>query len=74
MKIIRIKKFVTYSKKEFTAYDQDKNYYRVKNYCRFTGKYQDTCHKICMSKYKTLKEIPVIFHNGSYYDYHFVIN
>ena len=60
--------------KEFTAYDEDKNYYKVKNYCKFTGKYQGTCHKICRSKYNTLKEVPIIFHNGSYYDYHFVIS
>ena len=60
--------------KEFIAYDEDKNYYKVKNYCEFTGKYQGTCHKICRSKYKTLKEIPIIFHNGSDYDYHVIIN
>ena len=60
--------------KEFTVYDEDKNYYKVKNYCKFTGKYQGTCHKIYKLKYKTLKEIPIILHNRSYYDYHFVIN
>ena len=25
-------------------------------------------------RYKVLKEIPVVFHNGSTYDYHFIIN
>ena len=55
-------------------YDEDKNYYKSKNYCKFTGKYQGTCHKICKLRYATLKEIPIIFHNGSKYDYHFIIN
>ena len=32
--------------KEFSAYGEDKNYYKVKNYCKFAGKYQGSCHKI----------------------------
>ena len=60
--------------KEFTAYDEDKKYYKTKNYCKFTGKYQGTCHKICKIKYTTLKGIPIIFCNGSYYDHHFIID
>ena len=60
--------------KQFSAYDEDKNYYKVKNYCKFTGKYQGSCHKICRSKFRSSKEIPVIFHNGSTYYYHFIIN
>ena len=30
-------------------------------------------HSICNLRYKTPKEIPVVFHNGSTYDYHFII-
>ena len=60
--------------KELSAYDEDKNYCKVKNYCKFTGKYQGSCHKICRSKCRLLKEIPIMFHNGSTYDYHFIIN
>ena len=30
-------------------------------------------HSICNSKYNVPKEIPVVFHNGSKYDYHFII-
>ena len=33
--------------KKFTTYDEDKNYYKPKSYCKFTSKYQGTCHKIC---------------------------
>ena len=28
---------------------------------------------ICYGRYKTSKYIPVVFHNGSVYDYHFMI-
>ena len=60
--------------KEFSAYNEDKNYYKAKNYCKFTGKYQGSFHEICRSKCRSLKEIPILFHNGSTYDYHFIIN
>ena len=30
-------------------------------------------HSICKLRYKITKEIPVVFHNGSAYDYHFII-
>ena len=29
---------------------------------------------ICALRYKTPKEIPVVFHNGSTFDYHFIFN
>ena len=36
-------------------------------------KYRGAAHNICNLRYKTPKEIPVVFHNGSRYDYHFII-
>ena len=39
----------------------------------FTGKYGGAAHSICNLRYKTPKEIPIIFHNGSTYHYHFII-
>ena len=47
--------------------------YKVRDHCHFTGKYEDDAHNICNLRYKTPKEIPVVFHNGSTYDYHFII-
>ena len=73
MKIIK-KKVCYICNKKFSAYDEDKRYYKVKNYCKFTGKNQGFCHKIFRSKCISLKEIPIIFPNGSTYDYHFIIN
>ena len=51
----------------------NKEYFKVKDHCHYTGKYRGAAHNICNLRYKTPKEIPVIFHNGSTYDYHFII-
>ena len=58
-------------KKEFDT--NDKKHYKVRDHCHFTGKYRGAAHKICNLRYKIPKEIPVVFHNGSTYDYHFII-
>ena len=60
-------------KKGFTTYDSNKEYYKVKDHCHYTGKYRGAAHNICNLRYKTPKKIPVAFHNGSIYDYHFII-
>ena len=46
---------------------------KVRDHCRFTGKYRGAAHNTCNLRYKIPKNIPVIFHNGSTYDYHFII-
>ena len=35
--------------------------------------YRGAAHDIYNLGYKTPKEIPVVFHNGSTFDYHFII-
>ena len=53
-----------------------KNYFnndKVRDHCHFTGKYSGAAHNMCNLRYKVPKNIPVIFHNGSTYDYHFII-
>ena len=57
-------------KKGFINYedDYDKKYYKVKDYC-----YKGAAHNNFNLKYKVQKEIPIVFHNGSTYDYHFII-
>ena len=60
-------------KKRFSTDDNNKNYLKVKDLCHYTGMYSGAAHSICNLRYKTSKEIPVVFHNGSTYDYHFII-
>ena len=51
----------------------DKKYHKVRDHCHYAGKYRGAAHSFCNLRYKTPKEIPVIFHNGSTHDYHFII-
>ena len=58
-------------KKKFSTDDNNKEYHKVRDH--YTGKYRDAAHDICNLRYKIPKEIPVVFHNGSTYDHHFII-
>ena len=49
------------------------NYIKVRDHCHYTWKYRVAPHKICNLMYSTTREILVIFHNGSSYNYHFII-
>ena len=60
-------------KKIFKTSDDNKKYHKVKDHCNYTGKYTGAAHDICNLRYKTPKEIPLVFHNGSTYDYNFII-
>ena len=50
-----------------------KLYKKVRDHFHFTGKFRGAAHNICNLRYKVPREIPVKFHNGSKYDYHFII-
>ena len=58
-------------KKEFDK--SDKKHHKVRDHCHYTGKYRGAAHNICNLRYKIPKKIPIVFHNGSTYDYHFII-
>ena len=53
--------------------DAKNNYIKVNDHCHYTGKYRSAAHKTCNLMHNTPREIPVVFHNGSSYDYHFII-
>ena len=59
--------------KKFSSDDNNKKYHKVRDYCHYAGKYRGAAHDICNLRYKILKEILVAFHNGSTYDYYFII-
>ena len=58
-------------KKEFN--NNDKKNYKVSDHCHYTRKYRAAAHNICNLRYNVPKEIPIVFHNGYIYDYHFII-
>ena len=64
-------------RKEFSTDDSNKTafkkYHKVRDHCHYTGKYSGAVHNIFNLRYKTPKEVPAVFHNGSKYEYHFII-
>ena len=67
-------------KKEFDTIDttnssslERKKHHKVRDNCPYTGKYRGAAHNICNLRYKVPKETPLVFHNGSTYDYYFII-
>ena len=84
MKIINCEKKVMtpLTKEEKEDYNNQKVCYickkefiddKVRDHCHYTSKYRGAAHKTCNLRYKIPKNMPVIFHNGSTYDYHFMI-
>ena len=57
-------------------YLKDRKYRKVSYHCQYTGEYRGAAHSICYSSiqayYSVSKKIPIVFHNGSNYDYHFI--
>ena len=71
-----MKNSVIHVRKSFVLIKKSKDYKnkcKVRNHYHFTGKYRGAAHSICNLKYKELKDIPVVFHNGSIYDNHLII-
>ena len=64
-------------KKEFCTNKNNekefKLYHEVRDHCHYTRKYRGAAHSICNLCYKIPKETPVVFHDDSTYDYHFII-
>ena len=56
--------------KEFSC---NKKYCKVTDHCHYTEKFRGAPHKYCNLRYRIPKEIPIVFHNESTYDYHFII-
>ena len=59
-------------KKGFSTNDSNEKHHKVRDHCRYTGKYRGAAN-ICNLRYKISKELPVVIHNGSTYDYHLII-
>ena len=60
-------------KKGFITDYDNKKYHKLRDHCNYTGKFRGAAHDICNLRYNIPKEIHVVFHNGSTYDYHFIL-
>ena len=74
---MKSKKYATYVKKSFVMIKIKKSeynlYHKVRDHCHYTGKFRGAAQNICNLRYNIPKKILIVFHNGSTYDYHFVI-
>ena len=59
--------------KKFSTDDDNEKYHKVRDHYDYIGEFRGPAHSICNLRYKTPKGIPVLFHNGYTYDYHFTI-
>ena len=68
-----MQKHVTFVEKiSLKKFNNDKNDRKVRDHCLCTGKYRRAAHSICNLKSNVPSEVPVVFRNGSSYDYHFL--
>ena len=68
------KMYVTYAKNGFVMIkirQANLNFIIRSENNHYIGKFRGAAHNICKLSYKVTKNIPVVFHNGSTYDYHF---
>ena len=70
------KKVCYICEKEFSKYNKSKYYKnlkKVRDHCHYMGQDRGAAHSICNLRYQIPNEILIVFHNGSGYDYHFII-
>ena len=65
--------YLSKKKKNEIKYFKDKEYRKVRDDFNYTREYRGAAHSMCNLKYSATKKIPIVFHNGSNYDYHFII-
>ena len=60
-------------KKSLKKLTKSKKYWKIRDYCHYTGQYRGAPKSICNLKFSVLNEIGVVFHNGASYDHQFTI-
>ena len=68
-----MQKYVTFAEKNLKKLAKSNSYWKVKDPCHYTGRYRCPAHSIYKLKFNVFNEIPVVFYNGSNYDYYFII-
>ena len=69
---MKMRKSITFERKNSKQIFQ-KNYRKVRDHCHYTGGYRYPIHSIFDLKYSAPKNIPIVFHNESNFDDHFII-
>ena len=54
-------------------YLKDKQYRKVRDHFHYTGEYRGAADSTCNLKHSVPKKIRIACHNGSNYDYHFIM-
>ena len=54
-------------------YLKDEKYLKVRDHCHYSAYYKGTVQSIWILKYSVPKNIAIVFHNGSNYDYNYII-
>ena len=60
-------------KKILKKLSKSRNYQKVRDHCHYTDKYRGAELSNCNLKFNVPNEIPLVFHNCSNYNYHFLI-
>ena len=60
-----------FNNKEKSSYY--KNFKKVIHHNHYTGLYEGAAHALCCLKYTRQRDIPVVIHNGSNYDFHLIM-
>ena len=55
------------------VFGDKKKHRKVRDHDHYTGKYRGATHSICNLRYSAPKDIPVLFHNGTNYDFNLII-
>ena len=77
LSLIKSRKNVAYAMVSFVMIKKKKKEFKcnhkVRDHCHYTRKFRGAAHNICNLRCKIPKKIPVVSHNGSAYDWHFII-
>ena len=63
---------LTFYKKDHKGV-KSSNFRKVRDHDHSTGIYRGAPHSICNLRYSTERDLPVVIHNGSNYDFHLII-
>ena len=55
------------------VFGDKKKHRKVRDHDHYTGKYRGAAHSICNLHYSAQKDIPVLFHNGTNYNFNLII-